>query len=206
MKLLMVKKNREIEAKFFLPELLTIRDHLLSSGATSSSERVFEQNWRFDTADRKFEKSGEVLRVRVDTSNFLTYKRPTDTPEDRVEIDLEVVDGENATNILLALGYEVVSMYEKYREIFVFQESFVFLDELPFGNFVEVEGDSIETIQRTSTELGLIWEKRVPKNYLQIFFELVENLSLTFTDATFANFESISPISPEDLKLQSALE
>lgn len=202
----MAKTNREIEAKFYLPELLTIRDYLISSGATSSSERVFEQNWRFDTIDRQFEKSGEVLRVRVDRTSFLTYKRPTGTPEDRVEIDVEVADGESASNILLALGYEVVSMYEKYRETFVFQESFVFLDELPFGNFVEVEGDSIETIQRTSKEMGLSWEKRVPKNYLQIFVELIENLSLPFTDATFANFESIHPLTSDDLNLQSAID
>jgi adenylate cyclase class 2 len=202
----MSNTDREIEAKFYLPELLTIRDHLISSGATSSSERVFEQNWRFDTIDRQFEKSGEVLRVRVDRTSYLTYKRPTGTPEDRVEIDVEVADGESASNILLALGYEVVSMYEKYRETFVFQESFVFLDELPFGNFVEVEGDSIETIQRTSEELGLSWEKRVPKNYLQIFVELIENLSLPFTDATFANFESIRPLTPDDLNLQSAID
>ena len=202
----MSKEDREIEAKFYLPELLTIRERLISSGAKSTSERVFEQNWRFDTPDGKFKKTGEVLRVRTDLSSFLTYKRPTDTPEDRIEIDVELVNGESAARLLSALGYEVVTKYEKYRETFVFQESIVFLDELAFGNFVEVEGDSLTTIQEASTELGLIWEKRVPKNYLQIFLELVQRLSLPFQDATFANFETIRPISAVDLDLHSALE
>jgi adenylate cyclase class 2 len=202
----MAKNNREIEAKFFLPELLSIRDVLISSGARISSERGLERNWRFDSPDRRLAKTGEVLRVRMDSSGYLTYKRPTETPEDRIEIDLEISNGEGAIALLQALGYEAVTIYEKYREIFLFEGSFVFLDELPFGSFVEVEGESIDTIKHTSEILGLNWEKRIPMNYLEIFLVLVERLSLPFSDATFDNFSGISPISAGDMNLQSAID
>lgn len=202
----MGKNNREIEAKFYLLELLSIRDHLLSSGASISSERALERNWRFDTLDRRFEKTGEVLRVRMDRSCYLTYKRPTETPEDRFEIDIQVVDCEKTTDLLLALGFEVVTTYEKYREKFSLEESIIFLDELPFGYFVEVEGESIDAIMHTSETLGLNWEKRIPKNYLAIFLELIERLSLPFSDATFDNFSHIDPVSAQDINLQSAYD
>jgi adenylate cyclase class 2 len=202
----MAKNNREIEAKFYLPELLSIRDDLISSGARISSERGLERNWRFDNPDRRFEKTGEVLRVRMDRSCYLTYKRPTETPEDRIEIDLEISDGESAVDLLEALGFEVVTIYEKYRETFLFEEGFIFLDELPFGYFVEVEGESIDAIKHISETLGLNWEKRVPKNYLEIFLGLIKHLSLPFSDATFDNFSHISPVSAQDINLQSAFD
>lgn len=202
----MTKNNREIEAKFFLPEFLSIRDHLTSSGATLSSERVFERNWRFDTHDRQFGDSGEVLRVRKDIQSYLTYKRPTTTPENRVEIEIEISDAESATELLLALGFEVVTIYEKYRETFLYEESLVFLDELPFGHFVEVEGETIDAIRENSVALGLNWENRIPKNYLQIFNELKKHLSLNFSDATFENFSKIDPISAQEINLTSAFD
>ena len=202
----MTKNNREIEAKFYLPELLSIRDHLTSSSATLSSERVFERNWRFDTHDERFGDTGEVLRVRKDIQSYLTYKRPTTTPESRIEIEIEISDAESATELLLALGFEVVTIYEKYRETFLYEESYVFLDELPFGHFVEVEGANVDTIREDSISLGLNWENRIPKNYLQIFDALRKRLSLNFSDATFENFSKIDPISAQEINLKSAFD
>lgn len=200
----MLKDHREIEAKFYLPELSSIRKKLISLGARLSNERVFERNWRFDTAQGRFEDTGEVLRVRQDIKAHLTYKRPTEIPEDRLEIDLEVDDGESAAEFLNALGFEVVTLYEKYREIFIFEDCSIFLDELPFGSFVEVEGNSIEAIHRVADILGLDWEKRVPKDYLEILKDLVTNLGLPFSDASFENFDQVDQISAQDIRLQIA--
>ncbi|MCK5645403.1 MAG: class IV adenylate cyclase [Anaerolineales bacterium] len=199
-----MKDHREIEAKFYLPELSSIRKKLIFLGAQLSTERVFERNWRFDTAKRRFEDTGEVLRVRQDIKAHLTYKRPTEIPENRIEIELEVDDGESATEFLNALGFEVVALYEKYREIFFFEDCSIFLDELPFGSFVEVEGNSIEAIRNVADSLDLEWKKRVPKNYLDIFKDLVTHLGLPFSDASFENFDQVDKISAQDIRLQSA--
>ena len=147
-----------------------------------------------------------MLRVRQDIGAHLTYKRPTEIPEDRLEIELEVDDGESATEFLNALGFEVVALYEKYREIFILEDCSIFLDELPFGSFVEVEGNSIEAIRNVADSLGLEWNKRVPKNYLDIFKDLVTNLGLPFSDASFENFDQVDKISAQDIRLQSAFK
>lgn len=199
-----MKDHREIEAKFYLSELSSFRKELISLGARLSSERVFERNWRFDSAEGRFEETGEVLRVRQDTEARLTYKCKTEIPEDRIEIDLKVDDGESATEFLNALGFEVVTLYEKYRETFIFEDCSIFLDELPFGSFVEVEGNSIEAIHRVADILGLDWEKRVPKNYLEILKDLVINLGLPFSDASFENFSHVEKVSAQDIGLQTA--
>jgi adenylate cyclase class 2 len=144
--------------------------------------------------------------VRKDIQSFLTYKRPTATPENRIEIEIEISDAESAIELLLALGFEVVTIYEKHRETYLYEESIVFLDELPFGHFVEVEGTTVDTIRENSISLGLNWENRIPKNYLQIFDELRKRLSLNFSDATFENFSKIDPISAQEINLQSAFD
>lgn len=202
----MAEKNREIEAKFYLTELHTLRDRLLSAGGQIAVERTFERNWRFDTPDRRFERTGEVLRVRKDRSSTLTYKRPTEIPEDRVEIELQVDEPEQASQFLEALGFQVVTIYEKYRETFSIEGTLVTLDELPFGNFAELEGESLDQIMTVAESLGLKWEHRVRWNYVEIFTRLVERRSLALSHATFESFAQSDPVTAEDLGLHPALD
>lgn len=202
----MAEKNREIEAKFYLNELKSLRDRLQSSGGKISSERVFERNWRFDTHDRRFERTGEVLRVRQDQNCYVTYKRPTDIPENRIEIEIQVDEAEQASELLEALGFEVATIYEKYRETFSFEGVTVTLDELPFGNFAELEGESLEKIRHASENLGLNWESRVRWNYIEIFNRLNKRRSLALSNATFENFANSDPVTAQDLGFQPALD
>lgn len=202
----MAEKNREIEAKFYLTELNTLRERVRNSGGKTWSERIFERNWRFDTTDRRFERTGEVLRVRTDRNSTLTYKRPTDIPENRIEIEMQVDDPEKASQFLEALGFQAVTIYEKYRETFSLEGVLVTLDELPFGNFAELEGESVDRIREVAETLGLNWEHRVRWNYVEIFNRLAERRSLALSDATFENFAHSDPVTAEDLGLQPALD
>lgn len=202
----MAEKNREIEAKFYLTELNTLRERVRNSGGKTWSERIFERNWRFDTTDRRFERTGEVLRVRTDRNSTLTYKRPTDIPENRIEIEMQVDDPEKASQFLEALGFQAVTIYEKYRETFSLEGVLVTLDELPFGNFAELEGESVDRIMEVAETLGLNWEHRVRWNYVEIFNRLAERRSLALSDATFENFAHSDPVTAEDLGLQPALD
>lgn len=202
----MTEKNREIEAKFYLTELNTLRERVRNYGGKSRSERIFERNWRFDSTDRRFERTGEVLRVRTDRNSTLTYKRPTDIPENRIEIEMQVDDPEKASQFLEALGFQAVTIYEKYRETFSLEGVLVTLDELPFGNFAELEGESLDRIREVAETLGLNWEHRVRWNYVEIFNRLAERRSLALSDATFENFAHSDPVTAEDLGLQPALD
>ncbi len=184
----------EIEAKFHLGHLHDIRKRIIASGGNQLTPRSLERNWRFDTDDRELAARREVLRVRQYGDATLTYKSPTKRPEERIEIEIQVDDANQAKSLLEALGYSVTERYEKYRESYRLKTDTITLDELPFGNFVEIEGESTEDIQATAELLELDWDARITDNYLDIFHHLQQELQLAAQNATFAAFEPIDTI------------
>jgi adenylate cyclase class 2 len=194
----MANARSEIEAKFNLPNIEGVRRELQAAGARLASSRTFERNLRFDTPDRSLHTAHQVLRLRQGTRALLTYKQ-SHSPEQRTEIEFEVDDPDAARAFLEALGYEVVFIYEKYRQIFEYQESLVALDELPFGHFVEVEGPTLDAVRRAAMELGLSWDARVPPGYMEIFARMRRRRSLPFRDATFENCEGLERVSRDEM-------
>ena len=189
----MKEPGREIEAKFHVPELQAIRQRLLDLGARQLKARHLERNWNFDTPDRRLQRSRQVLRLRVDGHVILTYKKQRQVFEERTEIELVLDNPEAARYLLKGLGYEMVLVYEKQREVFEFKNLRVMLDELPFGNFVEIEGPALESLVEAAIKLNLVWEQRASSSYLSMFEELREQMKLPFHEATFANFERLPP-------------
>jgi adenylate cyclase, class 2 len=193
----------EIEAKFWMPDLGTFRARLLSAGGQVVVPRLLEHNERFDTADGRLRRSGEVLRLRRDQRQTLTFKRALASPETRSETELEVDNLEAARNLLIGLGYVPIFIYEKYREVMALDDSQVMLDELPFGTFVEIEGPSLESIGRIAARLGLDWTQRIARSYLSIFEALRQRLRLTTPSATFAELQPPPHVTARDLGLPS---
>jgi adenylate cyclase class 2 len=202
----MNKENIEIEAKFYLGNLEPLRSKLYSLGAIVTDERILERNWRFDTPDRRLTANGEVLRIREDRRIRLTYKQPIQGILERTEIELEVDNREKAKLFLEALGYKVFFIYEKYRETFQYNQVEIVLDEVPYGNFVEVEGPSIEIIQQACRDLHLNWDLRISSSYLANFERLKRVLHLPFRDATFEAFLHVRKILPDDLNIQDGFQ
>lgn len=200
----MTGSKAEIEAKFYLRHLAEVRQSLLQLGARLQSPRLLEKNLRFDTPDRSLTRSGAVLRLRQDRTLHLTYKIPGPSPEVRQEIELEVDDFDAACAFLKALGYESIFCYEKYREVFTLEPVNVMLDELPFGCFVEIEGEALSKIAETARKLALVWERRLPDSYPTLFDRLRKTLDLPFRDATFANFSGQPRINAQDLAVREA--
>jgi adenylate cyclase class 2 len=158
--------------------------------------RVYEQNVRLDTADQALLQKWQLLRLRQDTAVRLTFKGPV--PEDvvseakvREELEVTVGDFDTAVLIFERLGFAPVQVYEKYRETFQLVGVEVVLDEMPFGNFLELEGSEVG-IRTAAAILGLDWGKRLTTNYLAIMAQLKARYDLPFDDITFANFESLS--------------
>jgi adenylate cyclase class 2 len=202
----MNKENIEIEAKFFVRDLEPLRSILRSLGAKLTCERILERNWRFDTPDRSLTMHGEVLRIRKDQCARLTYKRPIHGTLERVEIEIEVDDWSKTKMFLEAIGYEVFFIYEKFRETFEYGDVEVVLDEVPYGNFVEIEGPDIESIRQASDELQLQWDYRLSATYLSIFERLKNELNLPLPDATFETFSHFGKNLPKDLGLRDGLQ
>ncbi len=195
--------KKEIEAKFYLPQLDDIRPRINSLGGKLTSSRIFERNLRFDTSDRQLSGEHSLLRLRQDRSAVLAYKHAASV-EVRTEIEVEVDDFETTRILLEKLGFEVFFIYEKYRETYTLEPCSIMLDELPFGYFIEIEGNSLDDVKRVSSKLDLSWKKRAKMNYLSLFHTLQQRLQLPFRDATFENFSGIAAIQPNDLGLKYA--
>jgi adenylate cyclase class 2 len=199
-------KNQELEVKFHLQNLPTLEQRLIELGATLSHARVHEINLRFDRAEGELAQGYRVLRLRQDDAARLTYKGPSSYEQGarlRQEIEFEVSDFEAARALLEALGYEVAMMYEKYRTTYELGGAHVTLDEMPYGNFVEIEGPDPETIRRVNEHLGLDWSLRVPDSYTTIFDQLRQAMGLEFRDLSFKNFGGLE-VSLNILGIQAA--
>jgi adenylate cyclase class 2 len=185
----------EVEVKFLLADRAAFRARLLAAGAISAKPRVFERNVRFDTPDQQLLQREELLRLRQDTAVRLTYKglAAEDHQSEakiREELEIGVSDYDTAALILTRLGFAPVQVYEKYRETFTWQDVEIVLDELPYGDFVELEGPEAG-IKTAAAALDLPWEKRITNNYLGLMAALKAFYNLDFDDLTFANFQNV---------------
>ena len=99
-----------------------------------------------------------VLRLRrVDGRAVFTFKErePTDEAiKHQREEETEVADADALAAILDALGYRPALVYEKRRATWRVAGAEVVLDELPFGLFVEIEGEE-DAILAAEKLLGL---------------------------------------------------
>ena len=175
-----------------MPELAAFRQRLLAAGAIQTKPRVFERNVRFDTADERLYKELSLLRLRQDTAVTLTFKHtPKDLPPSeakvREELEVQVSNFDILTEIFQRLGFAPMQVYEKYRETFQWQNVEIVLDELPYGNFVEFEGEE-QGIKTAVAHLNLNWSDRLVTNYLALMAQLKAHHNLPFNDLTFANF------------------
>ena len=116
------------------------------------------------------------------------------------ELEIGVDNFEATRQILESLGFHPRQVYENWRETMRLDNALVCLDQMPYGNFLEIEGNP-DAIRSTADRLGLDWERRVLMNYLEIFSRLKTALALPFSDLTFDNFETHS-VDSADLKFQ----
>lgn len=182
----------EVEVKFFLEDHGKLRERLAEVGAALHVPRVYERNVRFDTPQESLLGRQELLRLRQDSRARLTFKGPSaaDSASEakvREEIELDVADFDRMSAILQRLGFIPVQTYEKYRETYHWRDVEIVLDEMPYGNFVELEGAESD-LKSVAAALGLDWSRRVLANYLGLMELCRRSFDLPFTDLTFDNF------------------
>lgn len=194
----------EFEVKFYLRQLDRLRRSLPALGAQLAVERHLERNWRFDRPDGSLSARGEVLRLRTAPAASLAFKARTGQPERRLEIEFAVEDAQAGRDLLRALGFEQIGYYEKQREVYRLDEGRVMLDQLPFGQFVELEGPLQDWLRQAAGRLGLRWERRVQESYLELFQALRDKLAPPPQEASFDAFTGQPPLGAELLGLQDA--
>lgn len=203
----MSASGQELEVKFYLPDLPALEGRLLAEGAALLQPNVHEINLRFDNPRDDLGRTYRVLRLRQDTEARVTFKGPgieQDGIRLRQELEFVVSDFATAQALFEALGYRVIWMYEKFRTTYSLNDVLVVLDQLPYGNFIEIEGPDGASIQKAAHRLGVDWEKRILDSYAFLFERLRQAQSLPFRDLSFANFSG-RVISAEELGVSPAV-
>lgn len=132
----------EHEIKYRLPDHDCVAELLRQKGTLRAGWH-FESNILYDQGDL-LRSSRRVLRLRrTKATTTLTYKEPAAGPsglKNRQERESLVSSADEMDGILRALSYKPILEYEKFRSIWEMAGALVFLDILPFGHFLEIEG------------------------------------------------------------------
>jgi adenylate cyclase class 2 len=190
----MAPQDQELEVKFYLADQQGLARRLETLGAQLQQARTYENNLRFDTPEESLARKQHVLRLRQDAAARLTFKGPSEIREGvwaRQELEFSVGDFAAARALLEALGYQVSMTYEKYRTSYRMGEVEVTLDEMPYGDFAELEGPGGAAIRAAADRLGLDWEARLLTSYMALFERARSNLGFAFRDLTFENFQGL---------------
>ena len=162
---------REIEAKIALQpgEMDRIRARLIElcaepHGIDHEENVVFH----LKTGDRRRDRKRLRLRTFGGRSDaVLTCKGPAEkdtTYKSRDEFEVRVSDAASVREILRQLGFRTRTEYRKRREHWHFAETAVALDQLAFGDYLEVEGTE-QAIQNTLAALGLAQRQHIRRGY-----------------------------------------
>lgn len=177
----------ETELKVRDVDLDAVRRSLHQAGGERQG-RVFEANEVFDDAAGSLRAGGILLRLRQESGvsgGLLTLKLPAPGPaglKTREERETRVQDPDALRAVLEGLGYRVLLRYEKVRETWLLAGCHVCLDHLPFGDFVELEGEpaAIAAVRR---RLGLAGHPASDRNYHALFREHLEQRGLPAQDS-----------------------
>lgn len=129
--------------------------------------------------------------------NIITYKEPAQKKSQEFKILNEIETNFDSFHdlraILKGIGFSNEQIYEKERKIFVKKDPMkkdllICIDSLPFGHFIELEGDEA-SIKEAAKSLGLNWQDKILPSYRTIFEKIKNDHDLSFTNITFENFK-----------------
>ncbi|HKG11922.1 MAG TPA: class IV adenylate cyclase [Pyrinomonadaceae bacterium] len=135
----------ETEKKYRLTRGLIepLRLRLKEACAEVVREEEFEENTIYTGPG--LDPRSRVLRLRrVNGRALFTFKERDPSPsavKRQREEETEVSDAGALAAILEALGYRAALVYEKRRATWRLNDTEVVMDELPFGLFLEIEGE-----------------------------------------------------------------
>jgi adenylate cyclase class 2 len=148
----------EIEKKYRLTgeQVESVRRRLEQACAEGQGTAEFEENTIYTGPG--LDPRSRVLRLRRKGGRAVfTFKERnpgTSAVKRHREEETEVSDADALAAILEALGYKPALVYEKRRSTWRLTGAEVVIDELPFGLFVEIEGEEA-SILKAEKLLGL---------------------------------------------------
>jgi adenylate cyclase class 2 len=183
----MQKARQEIEIKFAVEDLRALRQHLQASGFRCVTLPTHEHNTLYDLPGEVLRQRGELLRLRRYGNKWiLTHKAKgkAGRHKARVETETLVADGKKMDEMLRALGFQPVFVYEKWRAEWSDGQGHVLLDETPIGTMGEIEGPA-KWIDATAGKLGVRPAQYITLTYAALFFEWKRRTKSPATSMTF---------------------
>jgi adenylate cyclase class 2 len=181
----------EIELKFTVVDAEALRVAAFELGFALVTERTFESNTLYDTADRQLRVRKEILRLRQYGERCtVTHKRQAAGGDGdlryktRIETESVVEDGDALAEIFSQLGYGPVFRYEKYRTEWDAGPGHMVLDETPIGVWAELEGPP-EWIDATLVQLGVAAELQSTESYGKLFLRWKDETGSPAENLTF---------------------
>lgn len=160
----MAKDNRETEIKLRIDSPENMVKKLRDAGAREVE--LLEQEdiiWDYAFGDKSFKDKKQSFRLRLqkgrnETRTILTFKKSSKIDasgiKTRDEYNILVGDFNGMRDTLENIGFRQDLVVKKRRRVFKLNGLEVTLDELPFGNFVEIEGET-KDIKKVIKKLGL---------------------------------------------------
>jgi adenylate cyclase class 2 len=177
----------EIEKKYRLPtsRAESLRQALRKANADFLGV-MEEENTIY--GGRGLDKISGVLRIRKTAGKALfTFKRRIEIDSDikhQIEHETAVDNADELEAMLKELGYQRRLVYEKRRETWVLNDVEIVIDELPFGWFVEIEGQQPSIVE---TEKLLDLEDLVTEH--ETYPQLTERFGRPSADVVEAKFD-----------------
>ena len=165
-------KYIEKELKLKIKDLSGLIEYLKKHGAVVLNKSK-EKTVRLDTSNKDLEKRGVFLRVRAGSKNTITLKEKIGDDKNirtRKETEFEIQDIEAMAYILGKLGFDYSRTMEKYRINLKYKNAKLSIDEMPFGFYLEIEGEE-NRIEAITKELGYNPEEKILVTYWDILEE-----------------------------------
>ncbi len=169
----------EIEAKWIVEELGSVRGRLSAAGAKLTHPERLMRRKPYDFPDDRLGKRGGWVRVRDEGDKVtFTYKELRErTLEGTLEESVAVDDFEGTCSILESIGLEAKSYQETKRETWQLNDCEVTLDVWPWiPPVVEVEGSSESAVRAAAEALGFKWSEALHGS--------IENVYVRYYDVT----------------------
>lgn len=180
----------ETEVKFKIQDLLELEKNIKSIGGKELHRNVFQRTVMMDTSEEQLIKRGVFLRVRDGEKKIMTVKSKLlggdEKFKERQELEIEIGDVELAEKMMFELGFTKKWIMEKYRTEYELVDTILALDKLPFGNYLEIEGDK-DSIEEAIRILGLENEERITNTYWHLFDDYKKENNLNGEDIVFDN-------------------
>lgn len=176
----------EVEKKFRLTreQFDYVAERLTKFGAVDSPTE-FEVNTLYGSP--VIDLHGAVIRLRRTAArSILTYKKRLFSPntiKHQLEEETEVNDPDATDAILRGIGLTPTLVYEKRRQTWEFDGTEIVMDELPFGLFMEIEGEEAK-IKLVESKLDLTSLESEEATYP----ELTKRFGIVKGDVTEARF------------------